>query len=299
MEVHPAAELFPMMSEQELRALADDVKANGLLHPVVRDVDGGVLDGRNRLAACELAGVVPRFETYAGDDPVGLVISLNVKRRNLTQGQRAIGAAEAWDMVGSGTKDDSRAKKLARLFDVNNAYVSQARKLVTEQPEAAERVKRGLARLGDAYDAVTAAEREAKREREEAQRRAREAEAEAEAARAGLEAVVQATIDLSLLPAPDDDELSSVTSEDLKVALQKGTPVDLSKGVSAGYKTWSEAATRASAAAAQIRALPPFPDDADELMVVGLRSLAQSLADASARVLAMVPVAERKIRRVK
>jgi hypothetical protein len=55
------------------------------------------LDGRNRLPACEAAGVEPRFEDFEGDDAgaLALVISLNVQRRDMTAGQRAIVAARA------------------------------------------------------------------------------------------------------------------------------------------------------------------------------------------------------------
>jgi hypothetical protein len=70
--VHPAAELFPLMSRDELIALAEDIKANGLQQPVtlkeisVPDPDDPdsflrtgkycVLDGRNRLDALEYLG---------------------------------------------------------------------------------------------------------------------------------------------------------------------------------------------------------------------------------------------------
>jgi hypothetical protein len=39
---------------------ADDIRQNGLVEPVAL-LDGLVLDGRNRLRACEIAGVEPRF----------------------------------------------------------------------------------------------------------------------------------------------------------------------------------------------------------------------------------------------
>jgi disulfide oxidoreductase YuzD len=49
LKVHPLIDLFPMMSEEELADLAEDIKANGLIYPIV--IDGDVLiDGRNRLA---------------------------------------------------------------------------------------------------------------------------------------------------------------------------------------------------------------------------------------------------------
>jgi hypothetical protein len=57
--VHPAAELFPLMSDAELRELADDIEANGLLEKVTVIEQDGVphlLDGRNRLDALELLG---------------------------------------------------------------------------------------------------------------------------------------------------------------------------------------------------------------------------------------------------
>jgi hypothetical protein len=88
--IHPAAAVFPRMTARELQELADDIKANGLHHPIVRDKDGINLDGRNRLAACQMAGVAPRFETYAGNDPVGFIISVNLKRRHLNASADAV-----------------------------------------------------------------------------------------------------------------------------------------------------------------------------------------------------------------
>ena len=57
---HPACLAFPMLPDAELQELADDIKLRGLMHAVVLH-RGQVLDGRNRLAACEIAGVTPRF----------------------------------------------------------------------------------------------------------------------------------------------------------------------------------------------------------------------------------------------
>ena len=55
--VHPFAEAFPMLEGEELNALVEDIQTNGLLHPIVTDQNGQVIDGRNRLRACRLAGV--------------------------------------------------------------------------------------------------------------------------------------------------------------------------------------------------------------------------------------------------
>lgn len=148
-EVHPAACLFPLMADDELVALADDIKQNGLRQPIVLDGDGRLLDGRNRLAACERAGVEPAFVTVNGDDAVGLVVSMNVARRSLSSSQRAIAAAEAWDLVAD--EEGKRARNLARRFQTNNSYVSEARALVTRDPDAAAAVKSGAKKLDEAY----------------------------------------------------------------------------------------------------------------------------------------------------
>jgi hypothetical protein len=95
--VHPAAELFPLMSESELRELADDIAKNGLREKVAV-YKGSVLDGRNRLDALELVGqpwdniLVKVGECPIHDgpnfDPYAYVISKNIKRRHLTTEQR-------------------------------------------------------------------------------------------------------------------------------------------------------------------------------------------------------------------
>jgi len=46
---------------------------HALAYPIVRTSDGVVLDGRNRLKACEIAGIDPRFEVYEGSNPVGFI----------------------------------------------------------------------------------------------------------------------------------------------------------------------------------------------------------------------------------
>ena len=66
---HPACLAFPLLANAELRELAEDIKLRGVLQPVVV-YRGQVLDGRNRLAACEMAGVAPHFTEWQGGSPV-------------------------------------------------------------------------------------------------------------------------------------------------------------------------------------------------------------------------------------
>src|SRR5262249_10691876 len=92
-KVHPAADVFPMMSDYELDDLAADIKLNGQTIPVLfwnGDGKGEVLiDGRNRLEACERVGVHPLTETFICKDPVTHIITLNIRRRHLTKQQQA------------------------------------------------------------------------------------------------------------------------------------------------------------------------------------------------------------------
>lgn len=92
--IHPAAERFPMLPDDQLAAMAEDIAANGLKMPVVLAVDGRVADGRNRIAACQLVGVEPKFvtrEDLTDDDAVeDYVLSVNVETRSLTNGQKAM-----------------------------------------------------------------------------------------------------------------------------------------------------------------------------------------------------------------
>lgn len=93
---HEYAKLFPVLSDEALRELADDIEKNGLRNPIVLDENEQILDGRNRSAACILAGVKPVFEKFIGTDEqkLAFVVSSNVHRRHLTTSQRASVAAK-------------------------------------------------------------------------------------------------------------------------------------------------------------------------------------------------------------
>jgi len=90
MNAHPAAEVFPLLEGAALEELAADIRANGLRHPIIA-LNGLVLDGRNRLAACRLADVSPRFVEWDGEgDPLTWVLSTNLHRRHLNESQRGM-----------------------------------------------------------------------------------------------------------------------------------------------------------------------------------------------------------------
>jgi hypothetical protein len=145
--VHPAAALFPMLAAEELADLADDIRANGLLHPIVLDPDGVLIDGRNRLAACRLAGVEPSFTTYDGD-PLALIYSANIQRRNLTKGQTAMAIARMLDL-SEGRYNGARALTFAAK--VSESRISYAVAVLKYAPDLIDQVMAGRS-LDEAYE---------------------------------------------------------------------------------------------------------------------------------------------------
>ena len=84
MPVHPAAEIFPMLPEEELLELATNIKSNGLRDSIVIAAEDGIemlIDGRNRREACKLSGVEPTTRKLPdGTDIKAYVVSANVAR---------------------------------------------------------------------------------------------------------------------------------------------------------------------------------------------------------------------------
>ncbi|HET6883824.1 MAG TPA: ParB N-terminal domain-containing protein [Pirellulales bacterium] len=124
--VHPAAELFPLMKDTDLSMLVEDIASHGLREPILV-YQGLILDGRNRLRACEVAGVEPRFVEWDGvGSPLAVVLSRNLHRRHLNEGQRAIIAARAKVMF----EEEAAERKRASQFG--------GQELGTDQPENGE-----------------------------------------------------------------------------------------------------------------------------------------------------------------
>lgn len=162
LKIHESADVFPMLPKDELEELAADIKANGLIHPLVVK-DDILIDGRNRRAACEIAGVVPEVVELNGQDPDAYIISSNINRRHMTKGQKAMAVAmiypEAQKYKAGGT-DCLEIKQL------NKSYLSQARAVLKHLPDTAQGVLAGSMPLGKAYDEATEARDAAKTEEE-------------------------------------------------------------------------------------------------------------------------------------
>ena len=105
---HEVASLFPLMGEDDLSTLAEDIKTNGLQIPIEL-FEGKILDGRNRQTACLLAGIAPDYVEVDPDDPVEYVWSLNRERRHLDQSQLAMVGARRKEIYANRAKE--RQKK--------------------------------------------------------------------------------------------------------------------------------------------------------------------------------------------
>ena len=112
---HEAANAFPMMDGKSLGELTEDIRKNGLKVPVAL-YEGKVLDGRNRMLACNDAGVRPDFQdiTSSVDDPYMWVWSLNGERRHLgSQEQKALIWRKLHGMSEEMQKERARIKREA------------------------------------------------------------------------------------------------------------------------------------------------------------------------------------------
>lgn len=146
MFVHPAADVWPMLTGDELQALADSIAEVGLLEPIVLTPDGLLLDGRNRAAACALVGVTPATTVYDGD-PVAFVLARNDQRRHMTKGQRAMAA---W-LTASLSQSESTTSVAGR-GELSLTQIGMAKVVAEHAPDLAPVVVAGARSLKDAYD---------------------------------------------------------------------------------------------------------------------------------------------------
>jgi transcriptional regulator with XRE-family HTH domain len=79
----PYADLLPPLKTSEREALAADIKANGVLHPVVIDENGNILDGHHRYAIDRNAPTRV-VEGLSDEEKQAYTIRANLARRNLS-----------------------------------------------------------------------------------------------------------------------------------------------------------------------------------------------------------------------
>jgi hypothetical protein len=129
---HPLANTFPMLDEESQLAMARDIRERGQFEAIVLYQEQ-ILDGRCRYRACLSAEVVPKFEEYQGDDPLGYVVSRNIHRRHLLKdSQRALVAARLASLpVGANRYSEGVSIDAAcKLLRVTPTAVNRAKKIL-------------------------------------------------------------------------------------------------------------------------------------------------------------------------
>ena len=165
LEFHALAEVFPPIQGEDFNELVADVRAHGVREPIWL-FEGQILEGRHRYLAAQAAGVDCPIRPYEGNDPLGFVISMNLKRRHLTTSQRAMVAAKLANMR-QGERTDLPSiegrfvsqEQAAKLLNVGVASVERAKIVQSSgEPEliaaidsgelsvsgAVERIRRGI-----------------------------------------------------------------------------------------------------------------------------------------------------------
>ena len=190
LKVHPVADEFPLLEGDEFADLVADIAKNGLLHPIVLAPDGiTIVDGRHRYLACDEAQVDANYITlgshYTEKLLVDYIISANLRRRHLNEGQKAMlalkieahFAALARQRQAHGETTHGKPKSLEEglpqateratqardragaAVGVSGRTVSKAKKVQSQSPELLAKVQEGSISLERAYKIVRARER--------------------------------------------------------------------------------------------------------------------------------------------
>ena len=179
MKIHSLSSIFPKLDDVSFQALKQDIYANGLRNPIIIK-NKEVLDGQNRLRACEELGIDPIFQEYEGDDLVEFVLAQNLHRRHLTAGQSAtiVALAQDWSLSHPKGKlpksnkiNDLDEKTYSAKLPIKGKPVDtqsdraeksgasvrtqgSADKLVKENPELAKKVATGEVSLNQAMKEI-------------------------------------------------------------------------------------------------------------------------------------------------
>jgi hypothetical protein len=154
LQVHPVAEMFPLIEGDDYQSLVEDVKRHGVREPVWLHPDGSIIDGRNRARAAADAGAHLPTRTWDGTGSlVEFVLSLNLHRRHLTSSQKAVLADSIEPMLAAEAKKRQRqggeisqqgsqivdypdssnegkaAQQAAKLVGTNRQYVADVKKI--------------------------------------------------------------------------------------------------------------------------------------------------------------------------
>jgi hypothetical protein len=132
-EIHPAAGIFPMLTDEELAELASSIEAHGLREKIgiiPNPAEKGkwlVLDGRNRLQALRMLKVADKKILSdhiriidlkpMNATPEEYVLMANIERRNLTREQRKSLAGKLAIMLSEAQKELPKEQRIDALSE--------------------------------------------------------------------------------------------------------------------------------------------------------------------------------------
>lgn len=159
-QAHPLAVLLiPELDAAQYLDLKADIARKGCLHPI-KIWENQILDGRGRYRACRELGIDPPFEEFVSTDfgPIDYLVSVNLRRRHMTQGQRAAMALKLkdnilWKRNGPHGDGNSRAR-VAAILQVGTAAIARANSVRNKDPELFAQVAAGKIGVHTAWKQV-------------------------------------------------------------------------------------------------------------------------------------------------
>jgi len=149
-EVHPVNAILPDLPPDELQGLADSIAKSGLRHPIMLDQDGVLLDGRQRLRACAMTGVEPRFDVLPeGQDSVAYICSVNLYNTYILPGRRMMIEVLAAKMILPDF--DARSdREISAYLHLPEGQIARCRFIMTYAPDRVDSVIGGWMSFSEA-----------------------------------------------------------------------------------------------------------------------------------------------------
>jgi ParB-like chromosome segregation protein Spo0J len=149
-ERHELSGLFPDMDAHDYDDLKQSIRDNGQRNPIVL-YDNQVLDGWHRFQACLDLGIAPKTEVFFGD-PTEFVLDLNLRRRHLTEGQRAMMIVQIAARAKNTDQKKLTQEKMAAIANVSRASVARAASIKND--DVVKEVISGSTSLAQAINVV-------------------------------------------------------------------------------------------------------------------------------------------------
>ena len=182
--------LVPSMTKETFESLMSSIRESGQLEPITINNKGEVLDGHNRLRACEKLHLEPISEVKIFDNSLDeklYIIEVNLQRRQLTVAQRVQLSLKKRPLLQELAKKNSQAnlrkgndnsgypsnvqictlgrinEKIAKDTGVSARQVSKVETILEKaRSELKERVLSGTTRIDKAYKQIINEERRLK-----------------------------------------------------------------------------------------------------------------------------------------